>query len=433
MITIILSTRKLCQEKAISRCLKWLIFIFFLCTFSTNIFAQVSHQKDILPGGRAALLGGAFTAIADDPSCGHYNPAGCSFAGRNEISVSGNALKESYLTYKEAINGQDFTETSTAIFPSFVGANYNWGPFAIGYSYMMLDAKNINQNDHFDNISTEETTTQTLHRTHQEMNTLMHAGANMALRIGKRLSIGLAASYYVRDVEASDHMLTRNSSGSILAIDYKYTTKNEGLITMTGVMLKMDTWSIGAALKTPKSLNDRTILFSDIINYSSSSASAPTTESNVERVEYMAELIPRTYQVGLAWFPKKACQFSLDGYFHEGKKHPHVSEGGYDIHNTLNYALGFESLNGPIVLRLGAFTNNSLYEKPTEGLTGQPTYINYMGMSGGLGIVGKIYEGMAGVIYQKGSGQGQIILDSTTIQNVEGASTTYLFGGKYSF
>ena len=399
----------------------------------SGLLADASHQKEILPGGRAALLGSAFTGLADDPSCGYYNPAGCVFAPRSEISVTGNALKQSELVYKEAINGTDFKEVSTTIFPSFVGALYNWQPISIGYSYMMLDAKNINQNDHIDNIAPEGSSPQMFHRTHQETNTLMNAGANVALRLGKYFSLGAAVFYYVRDVETSDHMLTRTEAGSLLSIDYKYSTKNEGLLTSSGLMLRLDTWSIGVSIKTPKPLNDRTVLYSDITSYSASSGGSPEVQNGVQKVEYMDELIPRTYQVGMAWFPSKSFQISGDVSFHEGRKHPHADKGGQDIEDTVNYAIGFESVNGSVAVRLGAFSNNSLYAVPQENQTNQPTHIDYIGASAGLGFVGKSYEGMAGVIYQTGTGTGQIVIDSPVIQDVKGQSTTYLFGGKYGF
>ena len=54
--------------------------------------ADFNYINDFM-GDRATGLGGAYTAISDDPSGAYYNPAGLAFAYDNQISLSVNSLK----------------------------------------------------------------------------------------------------------------------------------------------------------------------------------------------------------------------------------------------------------------------------------------------------------------------------------------------------
>ena len=69
--------------------------IIFFCVFI--YFPQIAlsddtHYKDMLFGGRAAGMGGAYIAISDDTSGCFYNPAGTVYAYEDSISGSGNAF-----------------------------------------------------------------------------------------------------------------------------------------------------------------------------------------------------------------------------------------------------------------------------------------------------------------------------------------------------
>src|SRR3989338_10609470 len=70
-----------------------LLVIFMLITHHssliTEVFADEYHYNNIIIGDRASGMGGAYTAISDDPSGLYYNPAGIAFSfGR---SLSGGA------------------------------------------------------------------------------------------------------------------------------------------------------------------------------------------------------------------------------------------------------------------------------------------------------------------------------------------------------
>ena len=63
-----------------------------------GVFADDLHYVNMLVGNRAAGLGGAYTAISDDPAGCFYNPAGIAFSPYTSLSASVNAFSTSTKT-----------------------------------------------------------------------------------------------------------------------------------------------------------------------------------------------------------------------------------------------------------------------------------------------------------------------------------------------
>ncbi len=58
---------------------------------SAGAEAGFFNARNLIAGDRAALLGGAFTAVADDGTAACYNPAGISELAQGSVSVSADA------------------------------------------------------------------------------------------------------------------------------------------------------------------------------------------------------------------------------------------------------------------------------------------------------------------------------------------------------
>lgn len=80
--------------------------------------ADGAYYNDVLPGGRAAQMGGAFTSIADDPAGLFYNPGGLAF-GKNSASDSTTTFLNQKTLVKEVL-GESAELTSRGI-ASFIG------------------------------------------------------------------------------------------------------------------------------------------------------------------------------------------------------------------------------------------------------------------------------------------------------------------------
>jgi hypothetical protein len=77
-----------------------------------------SNYRPYLVGGRAAGMGGAFTALADDGSGGYYNPGGLAFVRASSLSFSLNAYGVVGGRVSDALgDGQDFKYRDLNVFP----------------------------------------------------------------------------------------------------------------------------------------------------------------------------------------------------------------------------------------------------------------------------------------------------------------------------
>jgi long-chain fatty acid transport protein len=394
------------------------------------------HHRNVLPGSRAAGLGGAYTALSDDPSGSYYNPAGLVHTRDLDVSVSVNSFQVATLKYKNiaALNDQDFEEDSQTIFPSFVGSNYRFGWLHLAWSYVTLDTKNIDQTTRFSDLSSDTNSLDSYNRTHQEVNTHFLAGLSAGISLGDNFSLGLSSYYYRRSIIASNHQLVRVTTGSFLTSDQKYTTLNEGLLPVFGAMLKFSNFAFGLSVRQGMRLTDNTTLLTDSVSYSTSSTDpVPQISSTSIAIKTNDEANPLLAQVGAAWLPSKYFLLSCDIEYADGKSdNPHY-KGANELQPTFNYAVGTELTGKFAFVRLGYFTNNSQFKNPRGDAVNQPTKIDYIGKSVSLGIIRSEFSGDLTLIDQLGTGRAQKLSDDTDIQKVEGHLRTIQIGTRYGF
>src|SRR3982751_1652207 len=80
--------------------------------------ADDSNFRPYIVGGRAAGMGGAFTALADDGSGPYYNPGGLAFVRRSQLSLSAFVYGLVSGSNADALgDGHDFTFRDLNIFP----------------------------------------------------------------------------------------------------------------------------------------------------------------------------------------------------------------------------------------------------------------------------------------------------------------------------
>ena len=81
--------------------------------------ADTSNFRPYLVGGRAAGMGGAFTALADDGAGPWYNPAGIGFVERSQVSLTGSAYGLASGSFKDALgDGRTFHYSSLDPLPT---------------------------------------------------------------------------------------------------------------------------------------------------------------------------------------------------------------------------------------------------------------------------------------------------------------------------
>ncbi len=404
---------------------------------SADPFVSLANQRSILPGGRAAMMGGAFVAVADDSSAAYYNPAGLAFLKENRIEFSATAYQQAEIVYEDTINEEPFVERSEVIFPNFIGGTARFSALTLGYTFMTLDARNIYQQTRYDDVSQAAGLPSTYSRTYQETSTYIWTGGSAAIKLSDRLSLGSSIFYYQRNINFSSNEIQYLNGDGFIDINGTLSTLNTGVASVNGLMWRDKSWSFGLAVKTAMALSDRSILIIDQLEYDPVSGErdtngdvVPVAVSSRYKHKALNEMNPTTYSAGFAWTPDPVFTLSTELLVHEGVKSAYKDRGGFDLHTTMNYSVGADLNLHYFDFMAGYFTNNSMYREPDPEYAGQPAWINMTGVTGGLGWnIGSLH-GQAGMVKQTGDGKAQVKGGSPSIQEAHAETTTYIIAGK---
>jgi long-chain fatty acid transport protein len=382
-----------------------------------------SFDRLVLPGGRAAMLGGAYTALSNDPSGLFYNPAGIVDGTQNQVSLNTWSTNRSEVVFKEAVKGQDYTETSNTFFGGFAGGIFHKKWITLGYVIATLDKRNINQDDYFYGISDEEGQARDFTRIHQESNSYDLFGSSMAFSMGKSWSIGGAAFYYDRSIEAMDYQQVLFNGGQVLVQESKVRVSNQGFHGSAGLQYHGENASLGFSVRVGEpilnkgSMNFNSVTHAvantvpEVVNYSSDDYAIDT------------EIIPTIYRMGVAFHPAKGFLVTSDLSYSAAVE---VDNGSPDRLGTWNYALGLETGFTNWRLMLGVFTNNSTFPEIQADGTNQIAHLDYIGKTIGTSILTKTFDLHLGFIRQDGRGIAQIVAGATTNQKVEATTENVL-------
>ncbi|MDD4998178.1 MAG: hypothetical protein PHI99_08490, partial [Syntrophales bacterium] len=118
----------------------------------SSVWADEFHYNNMLIGERAAGMGGAFTALADDTSGMYYNPAGIVHAEEKSLSASVNAYYSLSKKYSGVIAGSDLKRNYSAIVPNFFGVQQPIGPVSLGFSYAVPEHSFENMDETFTDL-----------------------------------------------------------------------------------------------------------------------------------------------------------------------------------------------------------------------------------------------------------------------------------------
>jgi long-subunit fatty acid transport protein len=412
----------------------WLFFV------STACFGESTNKRMIMPGSRAQALGGAFTAVADDASAGWYNPAGLGFLKGPGVSATVNNFSTAKKTISEVVSAQDLTESSASIYPGFAGANTNLGPFAVGWSYFSLEQQNTDESQ---TIAAQESTSLAAHTFHRSITSstfqydrteltsgsLIHTGVSFALNMGKHVSLGLSEFYYRRQKQTNVKERSTYQSGVFYDGFSRLSTKNEGTLTVAGLLLKGSELSAGVSVRIPRALSDQTTLATSSIIHTGTSPELNTDQLLTHRED---ELTVRTWNLGLAWTPVDYALVTADAVYYAPTKTPWANNGGFDTRAVTDWSFGVELRAKSLLISGGAFSNSSLVGKPQPAVnTTAPAQINYMGFSAAVGLRNGRSENLFIMVRQWGQGQKQMIQGDLSLQQIDIDMQTFSLATSY--
>lgn len=234
--------------------------------------ADDTHHQDYPIGGRSLGLGGAFTALSDDPSGIFYNPAGIVDITSSAIQVSTNLygleLSDGFLGAIDRVADLDTVVSELSIIPSG-GGGVNVlnrgvdgrpktviGLGAFVPSYRSLLRQNLSSLE----AGAAPSGCRTLAYRRDLLDRTVHAIAALGRRVTPRLSFGLSATAAyrsMRDTEETSCFGAADLDDGEASSNFSSAETNLKL-TVVGLMLSFgaklqvaDRWFLGAKLTSP--------------------------------------------------------------------------------------------------------------------------------------------------------------------------------------
>lgn len=404
------------------------------------------HYNNILVGDRAAGMGGAYTAISDDPSGLYYNPAGIVFAPGRSFSASVNAYQYSKKTYKDVLGGNGWERVSSNLLPNYFGVIQPLGSGKIGFSYAVPDTRLENQAQTFQNLGT--TTRYVINMNDSDYT--YNFGPSYAVKLNDRLSVGGTLYMHYRDRQLISNQLQEFQN--LTPADYEWrnsydSTSEWGVKPVVGVMwTPQDKLSLGLTVSKTSMISSsrriqNTIRYRNDGNHPQYSGITPPLYEVWESADNRQ--FPWVTTAGAAYFPSESLLVSADLSLYSAESYTltfkEKSSGAADAlrnpkSSTFNAAIGAEYYpNAKIAFRGGLFTNMANTPTLSTGASGQPEHIDMYGISLSASHFTRSSSLTLGGSYSYGLGKSQVLLGSASLQDVEMQNLTAFLSAAFTY
>ncbi len=406
------------------------IVAFILC-IPTILTADEYHYINMLIGDRASGMGGAYVAIADDPSGLYYNPAGIAFAATPNISGSMNAVHITQTRYSDVLGGKDWTRESSALLPNFFGIIQPFGPGTLGFSYAVTNAELEDQDQRFSGIPSPGV--EFIINTNNQ-DTTFNIGPSYAVSFNETFSIGLTLYGFMREQEVINN---QNFDFPDVTFDMyhwenHYLHQREiGIKPVFGIMLSpIPKISLGfSASKITLLSAQQKSQYTCASNYDSIPSDSLCTQNELvvtNSTSYYQRLFPWTVNLGLAYFASESVLVSGTVYIYEainGQSKP-----------LMNFNAGLEYYLFPtLAMRAGVYTNYANTPQLVAGKANQAEHIDMFGASFSLSHFTRSNSITVGINGSLGKGKAQVIAGNTEIQDAIASSLTMFVSASSSF
>ncbi len=397
-----------------------------LLLIPTFAFAVPQQYFDTLVGGRAALLGGAFTGLADDASATYYNPAGLASLPADNFSISGNAGERITYTIEKGLLGlQDVVRTSEANIPNAFSVVKKAGKSHLAFSIIGLLNTNFISSNKFNNLVFQGEVIDTVLRSETLSEEINLWGPSIAYTVRPGLMLGTTI-YYVRGRSLFNQEISVRIDNPIIVSDYftRRETTSQGVLAEIGMLAKPNAvTSLGLTLKSPTYLQEATS--SRIKEYTFEASTSTSTANDPllgtfrsplrESEEIKAIYRPFGATLGLALQPSPGKSFSWDvSYYHS--QNFTVLNQSVQIEPVFNTAFGYETFLRPNVpLRTGLYTNRTAAPKLNTQPAAQEDHVDYYGVTLGSGYIDTLSTLEIGVRYVYGTGQSKQVDPDGTV------------------
>ncbi|MBT8341076.1 MAG: hypothetical protein HKP58_01975 [Desulfatitalea sp.] len=398
-----------------------------------QVTADEHHYRNMFIGGRAGGLAGAYTALSDDTAGCYYNPAGIAMAPSMSISASANTYQRSLKVYKNTLTGTDgkqfdWQQTSSSLLPNFFGVVKKAGPGWLGISYAVPDSTRRRQDQVFTNITSSlgaNYVGQYVINIDDTDNTYLF-GPSYALRFGQNVSLGTTVYVHYRHKQVIRNQLLQFNEGEHLWVNYYDNQEDWGIRPILGLIWEpVQPIALGLTVSQThvfaKERREQTIL-----RDTTSSVFADTNRVDLVTSDYHQGMdAPVQTTFGMAWFVSPRLLFSTDIAYNAPIE---------DKETVWNLSVGAEYyIWDNLALRIGIYTDRANTPDLNPNLTNQPEHIDIYGMNGGISLYHGHSSVTLGFSYGYGSGQAQVIADSTVIQDATIQNGALFLAASYGF
>lgn len=127
----------------------YIVMIILLFILAAVGYGDEYHNAKPYIGERPSGLGGAYTALSEDPAGLFFNPAGIAFA-EDGASAGLNAYVRANTYYDKVLGDKGWNRTSGELVPGFLGGVYSMPKGTAGFSLVAADSEMVDQNEMYD-------------------------------------------------------------------------------------------------------------------------------------------------------------------------------------------------------------------------------------------------------------------------------------------
>ncbi len=396
----------------------WLFCLALLILAPAMAHAVPVRYFDVWPGGRAAQMGGAFTAVADDPTAAYYNPAGLAQLEKPTFSLSANAFELQSLTIKNRLFGHDLEITGETFFPSSWAAVKRVRNAWAGVSVIVPANTHFDSTNRFGGVTAVGFVWDSIIADFSGKQEVYMIGPSVAFEPYSGLMVGLTAYYWYEKFQLDQTVYFGIQTPTIQLEELKRRdTTTHGGFGQVGLLYRpSDIYAVGFVIRTPAFLRqeidyqDRSYLFDGVTGSFTRTFTEGTRKESARR--------PLGMTAGVSFRPWPGTTLSADlSYHHSGDFADFTHQVEFDP--VFNGALGVEQLITPrIPIRRTAAP--VLNPQPVE----QADHVDFYGISIGTGLIDEIARLDFGFKFTYGFGESK---DANTGLRYRVKATAYTF------
>ena len=448
--------------------MKRLIALCILVACPSVVFASDYRFEDLPVGNRAMVLGGAFTALSNDPSGLYYNPAGLVDASRTNVSISASL----YGLGQKLIEASEDASSQFRIIPGALGGLYTFfndqgrgrSPAACAFSLLSPSAGEsesltvqVSTEEQGYLVSQETTTTQ-----RQNSDTILWGGVGCGYAFNEAWSVGMsmfvvhrAAEYSRQDtwIRSTIDRFAEYFEGAEDSKVYYQSVSNmdlsdQAVIFKLGTKFRWDSLYLGLRLRLPSfSIASQGQARNSIFSSAIGDFPAQVIESEADSEDREGSLTsttvyPAGVRMGAAWVAHKSFTVSCDANVDFATSYERLSFADEELQERFklpttvdrklntNVSCGFEVLvDDSMSLAVGGFTNHHAMKGSFNAmdaeefkLDGERDTSDIYGFSASLGSFGEHSLSRIGVTLTAANGR---ILSYNTWKNSWSVFDTY--------